>query len=165
MKKIISVAVMLLWAALITGCGPVNKDTLAKDIIDQWHLVENPLISNDTKDIIDVYVEFKIDGTFTLYQKDFSTPIYYNIYSGSFSLGEGGIIAGKYSDGKNWGATSGYKAEVVKEGDKATLTLTNVDKPEDVSVYEKCTIPSEVKGATVKMISRGESVFDIVRFL
>ena len=39
MKKIISVAVMLLWAALITGCGPVNKDTLAKDIIDQWHLV------------------------------------------------------------------------------------------------------------------------------
>ena len=78
---------------------------------------------------------------------------------------EGGIIAGKYSDGKNWGATSGYKAEVTKVGEEATLTLTNVDKPEDVSVYEQCTIPSDVKGATVKMTTRGEEMFEVVRFL
>ena len=83
MKKIIRLAVVLLCAALTVGCdGPKKADTLAKDIIDQWHLVENPLISNSTEDIIDVYVEFKLDGTFTLYQKDFSTPIYYNVYTG-----------------------------------------------------------------------------------
>ena len=83
MKKIIRLAVVLLCAALTVGCdGPKKADTLAKDIIDQWHLVENPLISNSTEDIIDVYVEFKLDGTFTLYQKDFSTPIYYNVYIG-----------------------------------------------------------------------------------
>ena len=166
MKKIIRLAVVLLCAALAVGCdGPKKADTLAKDIIDQWHLVENPLISNSTEDIIDVYVEFKLDGTFTLYQKDFSTPIYYNVYKGSYVVGEGGIITGKYSDGKNWGATSGYKAEVTKVGEEATLTLTNVDKPEDVSVYEQCTIPSDVKGATVKMTTRGEEMFEIVRFL
>lgn len=164
MKKIISV-VALLFCVLAVSCTPKHQDTLAKDIVDQWHLVDNPLISNSTEDIIDVYVEFKIDGTFTLYQKDFNAPIYYNVYKGSYVVGEGGVVTGKYSDGKNWGSPSGYKAEVVANGTRVTLTLSSLDKEDDISVYEQCTIPSDIKSSAVVMTTRGEEMFDIVRYL
>ena len=128
------------------------------DIVGQWHLIS---WNNQTPEF-EVYLDIKEEGTFDIYQQTWS--LYYEHFTGLCYLNDN-IITGKYSDGKNWGATSGYKAEVTKVGEEATLTLTNVDKPEDVSVYEQCTIPSDVKGATVKMTTRGEEMFEVVRFL
>ena len=44
MRKIISV-VALLCAFFATSCVGGSKDTLAKDILAEWHLVENPLLT------------------------------------------------------------------------------------------------------------------------
>ena len=161
MKKIISV-VALLCAIFATSCNGGQKDTLPKDILAEWHLIENPLITGSTDDIVDVYVEFKADGTFVLYQKDFNTPIYYNTYTGTYLLTET-LLTGKYSDGKNWGSPSGYTVSYSQE--TQLLTLVSIDRPEDISVYEKKAIPSDIKGAAVTMTTRGEEIFDVVRFL
>lgn len=161
MKKIISV-VALLCAIFATSCNGGQKDTLPKDILAEWHLIENPLITGSTDDIVDVYVEFKADGTFVLYQKDFNTPIYYKTYTGTYLLTET-LLTGKYSDGKNWGSPSGYTASYSQE--TQLLTLVSIDRPEDISVYEKKAVPSDIKGAAVTMTTRGEEIFDVVRFL
>ena len=161
MKKIISV-VALLCAIFATSCNGGQKDTLPKDILAEWHLIENPLITGSTDDIVDVYLEFKADGTFVLYQKDFNTPIYYNTYTGTYLLTET-LLTGKYSDGKNWGSPSGYTASYSQE--TQLLTLVSIDRPEDISVYEKKAVPSDIKGAAVTMTTRGEEIFDVVRFL
>ncbi|MBQ5700682.1 MAG: hypothetical protein IIV68_01010 [Alistipes sp.] len=161
MKKIISV-VALLCAIFATSCNGGQKDTLPKDILAEWHLIENPLITGSTDDIVDVYLEFKADGTFVLYQKDFNTPIYYKTYTGTYLLTET-LLTGKYSDGKNWGSPSGYTASYSQE--TQLLTLVSIDRPEDISVYEKKAVPSDIKGAAVTMTTRGEEIFDVVRFL
>ena len=161
MKKIISV-VALLCAIFATSCNGGQKDTLPKDILAEWHLIENPLITGSTDDIVDVYVEFKADGTFVLYQKDFNTPIYYKTYTGTYLLTET-LLKGKYSDGKNWGSPSGYTVSYSQE--TQLLTLVSIDRPEDISVYEKKAVPSDIKGAAVTMTTRGEEIFDVVRFL
>ena len=161
MKKIISV-VALLCAFFATSCNGGLEDTLPKDILAEWHLVENPLITGSTDDIIDVYLEFKADGTFVLYQKDFNTPIYYTTYTGTYLLTET-VLTGKYSDGKNWGSPTGYTASYSQE--TQLLTLVSLDRPEDISVYEKKAVPSDIKGAAVTMTTRGEEIFDVVRFL
>ena len=161
MKKIISV-VALFCAFFATSCVGGLKDTLPTDILAEWHLIENPLLTDRTDEIIDVYVEFKADGTFVLYQKDYSTPIYYNTYTGTYLLTEA-VLTGRYSDGKNWGSPTGYNASYSKE--TGLLTLVSIDRPEDISVYEKKAVPSETKGGAVTMTTRGEEMFDVVRFL
>jgi hypothetical protein len=114
--------------------------------------------------VIDVYLEFKSDNTFVLYQRDFRTPIYYNTYTGTYLLTDH-LITGKYSDGKKWGAVNGYNAEYTVVEEKAMLKLTNVDSPDDVSLFEATTIPAEIKGGAVTMTTRGEEIFDVVRYL
>ena len=145
MKKILLAAVVMLSLVALTGCfGKSNENPLIKGVIGQWHLKSNPLITEDTKDRIDVYVEFKEDGTFDLYQQDFTSPLYYKHFTGTYLITDK-IITGKYSDGKNWGAVSGYEAVINMAGQ---LTLTNVELTDDVSVYEKTTIPSSVTEST-----------------
>ena len=162
MKKFFKIVVILLAAVVVVGCNGPKVNPLEKGMVGDWHLTESPLLSKDTKDVLDVYVEFRLDKSFTLYQKDMNTPIYYNTYNGTYLIVED-VVTGRYSDGKNWGAVNGYKAtydEVL-----GTLTLVNVDMPDDVSVFTRTTIPDEVKGGAVKMTTRGEEVFEIVRYL
>lgn len=138
-------AVVLLTVVAATGCfGKSDENPLIKGIVGQWHLKSSPLINDDTAGRIDVYVEFKADNTFDLYQQDFASPLYYNHYTGTYLITDK-VITGKYSDGKSWGAANGYEAVINMAGQ---LTLTNVDITDDESVYEKATIPSSVKAST-----------------
>ena len=162
MKKFFKIAVILLAAVAVVGCNGEKENPLEKGMIGSWHLTESPLLTKDTKDVLDVYVEFRLDKTFTLYQKDLNTPIYYNTYKGTYLIVED-IVSGKYSDGKSWGAVNGYRATY--DSVLGTLTLVNVDMPDDVSVFTLTTIPDDVKGGAVRMTTRGEEVFEIVRYL
>lgn len=138
-------AVVLLTVVAATGCfGKSDENPLIKGIVGQWHLKSSPLINDDTAGRIDVYVEFKADNTFDLYQQDFASPLYYNHYTGTYLITDK-VITGKYSDGKSWGAANGYEAVINMAGQ---LTLTNVDITDDESVYEKATIPSSVTAST-----------------
>ena len=51
MKKIISV-VALFCAFFATSCVGGLKDTLPTDILAEWHLIENPLLTDRTDEII-----------------------------------------------------------------------------------------------------------------
>lgn len=162
MNKLSKILVLLLVVVAAVGCGPKqNENPLVKGVLGEWHLTQSPLLTEDTADVVDVYVEFKEDNTFTLYQRDINAPIYYNIYTGTYLITED-IITGQYSDGKSWGAASGYRTTV--DTLLGTLTMENVEMPDDLSVFSAEAIPAEVKGGAVRMTTRGEEMFDIVRF-
>lgn len=163
MRKILNIAIVLLAAVVAVGCGPkVKENPLENGMVAQWHLTESPLLTEDTEDIIDIYVEFKEDKSFTLYQKDMNSPIYYNIYNGTYLITED-VVTGQYSDGKSWGAKNGYKATL--DTALGTLTFVNVDMPDDISVFTMTAIPEDVTGGAVRMTTRGEEMFEIVRYL
>ncbi len=140
-------AALLLSVVAMVGCfGKSKENPLINGVIGEWHLTKSPLLTDDTAEIIDVYIEFKSDSTFDLYQKDLTSPLYYKHYSGTYLISDS-IITGKYSDGKSWGAVNGYNASINMAGQ---LTLTNVDLTDDISVYEKKTIPADVKASATR---------------
>lgn len=139
-------AVLLLSVVTMVGCfGKKNENPLIKGVLGEWQLTKSPLLTDDTADIIDVYVELKSDNTFDLYQRDFTAPQYKH-YTGTYLITDS-VITGKYSDGKSWGATNGYTASINMAGQ---LSLTNVDFTDDISVFEKKTIPTDIKGSTTR---------------
>ncbi|MBQ9137353.1 MAG: lipocalin family protein [Alistipes sp.] len=145
MKKILLVAVALM-GLIFTGCGEGSKaNPLIKGVVGEWHMTKSSIVtSTAVKEAVDVYIEFKADNTFELYQRHFTEPLYYQHYSGTYLI-TGDVISGKYSDGKSWGAANGYTATLDAEG---KLTLVNVDFTDDASVFTKETIPAAVKEAT-----------------
>lgn len=158
MKKILAVLTLLATITL-TGCkGGNNDDALIKGVLGQWHLIS---WSSEMSENIDVYVEFKADSTFRLYQKDWNTPIQYATYTGTYLIAEG-IITGKYSDGKSWGAANGYNISL---GDDGNLTMINVDNQDDISIFAPSTIPTSVPSRSAVMTPRGDETFRIERFL
>ena len=159
MKKILTLALVLVVALMATSCGPKGKENpLVKGVLGEWKLTS---WSASLIEQIEVYVEFKADNTFVLYQKDLQTPIHFVTYKGTYLITDD-IITGKYSDGKNWGAVNGYTTTLELDG---TLKMVNVDNPDDVSKYTKTTIPSSVKGGTTTMSTRCEESVDFKRYL
>lgn len=159
MKKILTLALVLVVALMATSCGPKGKENpLVKGVVGEWKLTS---WSASLIEQIEVYVEFKADNTFVLYQKDLQTPINYVTFKGTYLI-SGDIITGKYSDGKNWGATNGYQTTLEPDG---TLKMVNADNPDDVSKYTKTTIPSSVKGGAAKLSTRGDEAVEVKRYL
>ena len=151
MKKFLIVAVALFTAFMTTSCGTSKVNPLIKGVLGEWHLVA---WSGEMTEQIDVYVEFKIDNTFNLYQKDWQTPIYYTSYAGNYLITED-IITGQYTDGRTWGAANGYQATLGVDG---KLTLVNVDNPDDISVFAPTTIPASIKTAASAASTRSVEV-------
>lgn len=144
MKKFLFAVVALMSIVLSTSCGKRNENPLIKGMVGEWHLAQSPVLTSNTKDNVDVYIEFKADNTFELYQRDVNATSRYKKFSGTYLITDE-IVTGKYSDGKSWGATEGYRTILSAAG---SLTMTNVLFPEDVSVYEPKAIPASVKEAT-----------------
>ena len=147
MRKILMLAVAIASLFAVTGCGPkANENPLIKGMVGQWKMTKSPLRTSNTKDKLEIYVEFKADNTFELYQKNLNEPIYFNHYSGTYLITDD-IVTGKYSDGKSWGATNGYRTELNMAGE---LSMTNVDVADDITVYAKSDIPAEVISAATR---------------
>ena len=160
MRKILMLAVAIASLFAVTGCGPkANENPLIKGMVGQWKMTKSPLRTSNTKDKLEIYVEFKADNTFELYQKNLNEPIYVNHYSGTCLITDD-IVTGKYSDGKSWGATNGYRTELNMAGE---LSMTNVDVADDITVYAKSDIPAEVISAATRA-AVVEAAEDTVRF-
>lgn len=160
MRKILMLAVAIASLFAVTGCGPkANENPLIKGMVGQWKMTKSPLRTSNTKDKLEIYVEFKADNTFELYQKNLNEPIYFNHYSGTYLITDD-IVTGKYSDGKSWGATNGYRTELNMAGE---LSMTNVDVADDITVYAKSDIPAEVISAATRA-AVVEAAEDTVRF-
>ncbi len=81
----------------------------------------------------DLYLHFRGDNTFTIYQQ--IETVRFLTYSGTYSV-EDSEIRGQYSDGQSW-------------GDKYTLTFENgrmlMTSQQETSLYKECKIPASVK--------------------
>lgn len=132
MKKIINI---LLVAALICAAGSCKKapDTTTA-IVAEWHLVE--MTGVDPAGLPQVYIDFKADFTFEMYQKVGEGR--FRRYDGTYAVAET-HVTGKYSDGEDWG--SGYTA-AFEEGH---MTLTADNGSGEVCRYEKASLDQSEK--------------------
>lgn len=145
MKNIKIWSLVMIFALALAACGDKNNKTpneptpdasgLASAIVGEWHLSS---FDGAQTDYFDVYLEFKADGSFDMYQRLYT--LNYEYYSGSYNV-SGDIVTGSYADGKNW--LSGYKAEL--SADCKTLTMHSQEDVSLTSVYISEAIPEDVK--------------------
>lgn len=130
--KIFSVAVALLITA---ACGSQNEGPKVSDaIVAEWHLTD--MSGTDASGLPQVYLEFKQDKSFELYQKVGEGR--YRKYAGTYTIADS-ILSGKYSDGADWG--SSYAVSF--EGEILVLTAQNGSA--EVCKYEKKSLPQSDK--------------------
>ena len=129
MKRILYIIAAVLLLVSCDRDNGGNKESLDKLILGDWHCSSLSVGG-------DIYLSFAEDMTFELYQKIGSGA--YRLYRGTWNIEEG-ILNGRYNDGENWAAS--YDA-AVKDG---KLTLTSKNDAAEVSVYDSCEIPGEVR--------------------
>lgn len=127
--KIFSLAMLMLLA--LVGCGEKEGGKGVK-VAGEWQLVQ----WNDATPEFKVYIDFNADGTFEMYQQVWSFD--YELYTGKYVV-TGDVMTGTYADGSNWAC--GYKVNVVD----GQLTMYSQEDQSVTSLYEKCTIPEEIK--------------------
>ena len=127
--KIFSLAMLMLLA--LVGCGEKKGGNGVK-VAGEWQLVQ----WNDATPEFKVYIDFNADGTFEMYQQVWSFD--YELYTGKYVI-TGDVMTGTYADGSNWAC--GYKVNVVD----GQLTMYSQEDQSVTSLYEKCTIPEEIK--------------------
>lgn len=137
MKKYICSLFAAAFVLLLSGCSKDDTPVVDEGVVGEWHLTS--WTGTAPAEDFDVYIEFRADGGFDLYQK-VETSVFVK-YSGSFTA-ENGSISGSYSDGEPWG--TGYAYEVSADG----KTLTMTAGADEVSVYSKTDIPEEVRAAS-----------------
>lgn len=100
----------------------------------EWQL---ELRNSETVNDFSVYINFRKDATFTIYQQVEAS--YYQSFNGIWEI-DGKTLSGTYNDGAAWG--SDYLYELSSDGN--SLTLKTIAEPVEVSVYRRCTIPEDV---------------------
>ena len=131
---------------MLVSCGEKggkNKLTLEEQMYGGWHSTSLPITG-------DVYVEFTDNNTFELYQKIGEGA--YRLYRGIWNLEED-ILTGRYNDGEDWAASY----QVVLEN--KILTLTTKNDAAEVTVYESCEIPEEVKNGCQIVVKSSDGQF------
>lgn len=147
MKKIISKLIFATVVALgLASCSKTDRNI--DKIAGEWYFQEEN---------VEVYVEFKADGTFALYQNisvtDGANDPRYRLYCGTFTY-DGENLAGVYSDGARWA----YSYQTTVSGDNLTMAFTDNGK-EFVRTYVRKTIPFTVrKNCTEPLKSSAEEV-------
>jgi hypothetical protein len=121
---------MVMLLALV-GCES-NKGNKGLNVAGEWQLVQ----WNEATPEFNVYIDFNADGTFEMYQQVWSFD--YELYTGKYVI-TGDVMTGTYADGSNWAC--GYKVNVVD----GQLTMYSQEDQSIASLYEKCTIPEEIK--------------------
>ena len=131
MKKILAYIAASAAALLsLCGCGKTDKPL---DITGEWNLnrieTKSAILGDQT---VDVYVSFKSDNTFDMYQMLGTGR--YRAFSGTWTLVDK-TLSGKYSDGSAWGS----RYEVSKDDNVLTLTTET-----EIDTYTRKNIPESV---------------------
>lgn len=149
------VAVCLALAVSLASCKKEDKPSTVNDgsVTGEWRLVSWSALTS-----AEVYLSFKTDNTFDLYQRVYSPG--FRHLAGTYSYASD-VISGTYSDGLAWG--SAYSVSYA--GDGTQMIFTSTSDSGDVAVYEKCTIPEEVISGNLESKSFENSWFDNFRFL
>ena len=86
-----------------------------------------------------IYIAFNEDGTFTLYQQQYS--VVWFRYTGTYTL-TGKTLAGSYTDGTPWACD--YKVDYGTLGETQLLKLTSATDSADVAIYNASEIPTDI---------------------
>lgn len=114
MKKFLPA--ILAFVLCLAGCGEKNP-VVSIDISGIWKITDITPVSKAAAigdATVDVYIEFRSDSSFLLYQLLGAGS--YRTFSGNWSL-DGSTLSGTYSDGSPWGSTY----EVSVNGDVLTM--------------------------------------------
>ena len=133
MKSLKIFALAILSVMTLVGCEPsVNGPAEKGELSGEWTLAT----WNDTTPEFHVYIDFNSDNTFEMYQQVWSFD--YEYFDGQYNL-TGDVLTGLYSNGTAWAC--GYRVSVVN----GQLIMYSQEDQSVTSVYEKCTIPEEIK--------------------
>lgn len=122
MKKYIRfIYIMTAVLAIVTACGEKPAHTVTPKIVGSWELtdIQYTKAAQIGGETVEVRLVFDVDGSFSMSQMLGEGR--FVDYSGSWVL-DGEILSGKYSDGKDWGAS--YSISV----DDRTLSMIPVGK-------------------------------------
>ena len=144
MKRIINICLSaVLLAGLAVSCEKAPK--VEEGIVAEWQLME--MTGYEAASLPSVYIEFKADRTFDLYQK-VGDVMRYKKYDGTYTV-SGSILKGEYSDGEDWG--SDYRASFEADGEVLVLTAVTLDDAGNVaSEGEVCRYTKASLGQTEK---------------
>lgn len=151
MKKIIRI--MILAAALCAAVSCKKAPETSTAIVAEWHLIE--MTGVETSALPQVYIDFKADYTFELYQKIGQGR--FRKYDGTYAVAEA-VVTGKYNDGETWG--SGYTASFEADGEILVMTADNGSG--EVCKYEKASLAQAEKDDAYVVTKSTDSV---ARFL
>ena len=131
---------------------------MQEGIIGEWQLTE--MDGQEASSIsTDVYIEFRSDLSFDMYQK-VGAVMRYRKFAGTYSVA-GSIVSGKYNDGKKWG--SDYLATIEGDGQILVLTAVTLDgagavaEQGEVCKYVKAALAQDEKDAADVMTKSAES--------
>lgn len=157
MKRILNILTStLLLVVFAASCDRAPK--VAEGIIGEWQLTE--MDGHEASSVsTSVYIEFKADNSFDMYQK-VGEVLRYRKYVGTYSV-TGSIVSGEYKDGEEWG--SDYRAAVEADGQVLVLTAVTLDgngavlEEGEVCKYTKASLSQEEKDAADVMTKSTES--------
>ena len=136
MKK----SLYILSAVLLLMLGSCAKEA-DHAIVGQWNLTDMELHTKSAQigdQTIDVYIDFKKDGTYEMYQMIGQGR--YQYFKGAYKIA-GELLSGNYielNSIRNWG--NSYNIQVNKD----ELIMTATINSSDVYNYTRCTIPEDV---------------------
>ncbi|WP_295939057.1 hypothetical protein [uncultured Alistipes sp.] len=160
MKNIKLLLIGLAAAFALIGCSKSSgKDPgpgpSGGSVVGEWHMISWSAQTTPG----DVYISFKQGGTFDIYQRLYTSA--YVHLEGTYTY-DVPTLSGQYSDGAPWGGT--YMALLSSNGTR--LTLTRTGGTDDISVFEKTQIPSEIiSGELEGRAVQSDITEDMPRFL
>ena len=160
MKRILNILIL---AASVFFASCEKAPEVEEGIIAEWQLTE--MTGYEAAALPSVYVEFRADKSFEIYQK-VGDVLRYRKYTGLYEV-SGTTLKGEYSDGEDWGST--YKVSFEAEGAILVLTALETDKEGnvlsegEVCRYAKASLSQEEKDAA-DVVTKSED-FQEERFL
>ena len=158
MKKISYIFTALILTLVSVSCKKDKGPDIATGIVAEWHLVG--MTGYEASQLPSVYVEFKADKSFDMYQKVGDVQRY-SRYTGTYTI-TGNSMTGEYSDGIKWGGDKRNGITYKVSFDGAVLCLAADNGSGEVCRYEKASLPQGEKDAadmTTKSSSMSEERF------
>lgn len=143
MKKISYIFTALILTLVSVSCKKDKGPDIATGIVAEWHLVG--MTGYEASQLPSVYVEFKADKSFDMYQKVGDVQRY-SRYTGTYTV-TGNSMTGEYSDGIKWGGDKRNGITYKVSFDGAVLCLTADNGSGEVCRYEKASLPQGEKDA------------------
>lgn len=143
MKRISYIFIALILTLVSVSCKKDKGPDIATGIVAEWHLVG--MTGYEASQLPSVYVEFKADKSFDMYQKVGDVQRY-SRYTGIYTV-TGNSMTGEYSDGIKWGGDKRNGITYKVSFDGAVLCLAADNGSGEVCRYEKASLPQGEKDA------------------